>query len=106
MLIFGKSVSDWQEKADYAEDKADNEYAKLHEVRCEGIDDVQTAMATMAAFAADSKCEKFLYHATINLNPGERMTREQWQKAVDTLEANLKLTGHYRVVFEHIKKNR
>jgi hypothetical protein len=106
MLIFGKSVGDWQEKADYAENKTDNEYAKIHEVRCEGIEDVQTAMETMAAFAADSKCSKFLYHATINLNPGERLGHEQWQRAVETLERNLKLTGHYRVVFEHIKKDR
>lgn len=106
MLIFGKSVSDWKEKANYAQDKADNEFAKIHEVRCEGLLDVQTAMETMAAFAADSKCKKFLYHATINLNPGERLTHEQWMKAVDTLEKNLNLTDHYRVVFEHIKKDR
>ncbi len=106
MLIFGSSVSDWQEKANYAEDKADNDFAKVHEVRCEGIEDVQTAFAAMVAFAADTKCKQFLYHATINLNPGERLTREQWQQAVDRLEEGLGLTGHHRVVFEHIKKDR
>ncbi len=106
MLIFGASCSDWKEKADYAEDKADNEYAKLHEVQCEGIEDVQMAMAAMAAFAVGTQCERFLYHATINLNPGERLTPDQWRKAIETLEKNLKLTGHYRVFFEHIKKNR
>ena len=106
MLIFGNSVGDWQEKGRYAEDKADNEYAQLHEVRCEGIEDVPTAMETMAAFAADSKCKKFLYHATINLNPGERLNDEQWMKAVNALERNLKLNGHHRIVFEHIKKDR
>jgi hypothetical protein len=106
MLIFGKSVSDWREKAAYAQDKADNEFAKIHEIRCEGIDDVDMAFTTMAAFAADTGCKKFLYHATINLNPSERLTKEQWMKAVDTLEANLKLTEHHRVVFEHIKKDR
>ena len=106
MLIFGSSVGDWQEKANYAEDKADNDFAKVHEVRCEGIEDVQTAFAAMAAFAADTKCKQFLYHATINLNPGERLTREQWQQAVDRLEEGLGLTGHHRVVFEHIKKDR
>ena len=106
MLIFGKSVGDWKEKAAYAQDKADNELAEIREVRCEEIEDVQTAFDVMAAFAADSKCEKFLYHATINLNPSERLTKEQWMKSVDALEKNLKLTGHYRVVFEHIKKDR
>ena len=106
MLIFGKSIGDWKEKAAYAQDKADNELAEIREVRCEEIEDVQTAFEIMAAFAADSNCKKFLYHATINLNPAERLTKEQWMKAVDTLEKNLKLTGHYRVVFEHIKKDR
>lgn len=106
MLIFGSSGSDWQEKARYAEDKADNDLAKVREIRCEGIDDVQTAMTTMAAFASDTKCKKFVYHATINLNPGERLTPEQWMKAVNRLEENLGLSGHHRVVFEHIKKDR
>jgi len=106
MLIFGASISDWKKKAAYALDKADNEYTKLHEVRCEGIEDVEMALAFMAACAADTKCKDFLYHATINLNPGERLTKEQWIKAIDTLEKNLKLTGHHRVYFEHIKKDR
>jgi hypothetical protein len=106
MLIFGKSTADWKEKAKYAEAKGENEFAKIREVRCENITDAQTAFAAMAAFAADTKCEKFLYHATINLVPGERLTKEQWMKAVDTLEKNLKLIDHYRVVFEHIKKDR
>ena len=106
MLIFGKAVSDWKEKAAYAQEKGLNDCAKLHEVRCEGIEGVQEAFAAMAAFAADGKCKKFLYHATINLDTSERLTREQWRHAIDTLEQNLKLTDHYRVVFEHIKKDR
>jgi hypothetical protein len=67
---------------------------------------VQTAFAFMAALAADTKCSQFLYHATMNLIPGERLTRPQWQKAIDQLEKELGLTGHYRVAFEHIKKDR
>lgn len=106
MLIFGKSVGDWQEKAKYATDKADNDFAQIREIRCEGIDNVDTAFAAMAACAADTNCKKFLYHATINLNPGERLSLKQWMKAIDTLENNLNLSGHYRVVFEHIKKDR
>jgi hypothetical protein len=106
MLIFGKQVGDWKEKAKYAETKGENEHAEVHEVRCESIETVREAFAAMAAFAADTKCKKFLYHATINLSPGERLTPKQWMKAVDELEKNLKLTGHYRVVFEHIKKDR
>jgi len=71
-------------KPEDVEQKICDEYAKLHEVRCEGIEDVNTAFAAMAAFAAETKCTKFLYHATINLKPGERLTRDQWRIAVDT----------------------
>ncbi|MGB9151909.1 MAG: relaxase/mobilization nuclease domain-containing protein [Alphaproteobacteria bacterium] len=106
MLIFGASVGDWKEKAAYALDKADNEFAEIRDIRCEGIDDVPTALAFMAALAVDTKCIEFLYHATINLYRGERLTREQWMKAIDRLEKNLGLEGHYRIAFEHIKKDR
>jgi hypothetical protein len=106
MLIFGDSVGDWREKAAYAIDKADNDLAEIRDIRCEGIDDVQTAVAFMAALAADTKCVEFLYHATVNLSRGERLTSEQWMQAVDTLEKNLGLEGHYRIAFEHIKKDR
>jgi hypothetical protein len=106
MLIFGKRIGDWKDKANYALDKADNEYAKLHEVRCEGFEGVHVAIETMAAFAVDTKCKNFLYHATLNLYPGERLSRVQWQYAIAMLEKNLKLNDHYRIVFEHIKKDR
>jgi hypothetical protein len=106
MLIFGASVGDWKEKAAYALDKADNEFAEVRDIRCEGIDDVQTALAFMAALAADTKCLEFLYHATINLFRGERLTTAQWMQAIDRLEKNLGLEGHYRIAFEHIKKDR
>ena len=106
MLIFGASGGDWKGKAAYALDKADNEFAQVREIRCEGADDVNMAMAIMAAFAADTKCKDFLYHATINLMRGERMTGDQWTKSIDTLEKNLGLEGHYRIAFEHIKNDR
>lgn len=106
MLIFGASVGDWKEKAAYALDKADNEFAQVREIRCEGIDDVHTALAMMAAFAADTHCKLFIYHATINLFRGERLGGPQWMKAIDRLEKDLGLEGHYRIAFEHIKKDR
>lgn len=106
MLIFGASVSDWREKAAYALDKADNEFAQVRQIFCEGADDVYMALAIMAAFAADTKCKDFLYHTSINLFRGERMTTPQWMFAIDRLEKELGLTGHYRIAFEHIKNDR
>ncbi len=106
MLIFGSSVGDWREKSAYALDKADNQFAEVREIRCEGIEDVPTAMAFMAALAGDTQCKEFIYHATVNLLPRERLTKEQWFKVIDELEKRLGLEGHYRIAFEHIKKDR
>ncbi|MGB9152427.1 MAG: relaxase/mobilization nuclease domain-containing protein, partial [Alphaproteobacteria bacterium] len=106
MLIFGASGGDWKGKAAYALDKADNEFAQVREIRCEGADDVNMAMAIMAAFAADTKCKDFIYHATMNLYRGERMAGQQWMKGIDRLEKDLGLEGHYRIAFEHIKNDR
>lgn len=36
----------------------------------------------------------------------ERLTPEQWREAIDTLEKNLGLEDHQRVVVEHVKEGR
>ena len=47
-----------------------------------------------------------MYQANINPRGDEQLTPEQWQEAVETLEKNLGLEGHQRVVVEHEKEGR
>lgn len=69
--------------------------------------DLPTALREMEAIALQSRCRgNFMYQANINPQIGERLTAEQWQEAVDTLEKKLGLEGHQRIVVEHEKEGR
>lgn len=84
-----------------------NERAEVIEISGLLADDLPTALREMQALAAQSRCEgNFLYQANINPRAGETLTPAQWKKAVDTLEKNLGLEGHQRLVVEHEKQGR
>jgi hypothetical protein len=61
----------------------------------------------MEAIAAGSRSHgNFMYQANISPRADEHLTEAQWKEAVDTLEKNLGLEGHQRVVVEHEKEGR
>ena len=79
-----------------------NERAEVMEIRGLLSEDLPGALKEMAAIAAQSRSGgNFMYQA--NINPDQPLTAEQWREAVDTLEKNLGLEGHQRVVVEHEK---
>jgi hypothetical protein len=47
-----------------------------------------------------------MYQANINPRDHEKLTPEQWARAIDQLETNLGFEGHARVVVEHVKEGR
>src|SRR5208282_5397428 len=70
-------------------------------------EDLPTALREMQAVAAGSRSHgNFLYQANISPRIDEQLTPEQWKEAVDTLEKNLGLDGHQRIVIEHEKEGR
>ena len=84
-----------------------NERAEVKEISGLLATDLPTALREMQAIAAQSRSGgNFMYQANINPEAHERLTPEQWREAVDTLEKNLGLTGHQRVVVEHEKEGR
>lgn len=106
MIIKGKARAASGQMASYIEKPGENELVQVHEVRGAMATDPRGAIQEMAAIASASRCKSFLYHAQINPKADEHLTSEQWQKAVDTLEKNLGLEGHQRIVFEHVKEGR
>ena len=81
-----------------------NKRAEVKEISGLLAEDLPTALKEMEAIAAQSRCEgNFMYQANINPLAHERLTEAQWTEAVDTLEKNLGLEGHQRVVVEHEK---
>ena len=89
-------------------------FARRHQRRAEvkeisGLlaEDLPTALREMQALAAQSRSHgNFMYQANLNPQGDEQLTPEQWKEAVDTLEKNLGLEGHQRIVVEHEKGGR
>jgi Relaxase/Mobilisation nuclease domain len=84
-----------------------NEKAEVKEIAGLLAEDLPSALKEMRAIAAQSRSQgNFMYQANINPLAHEHLTPEQWMEAVDTLEKNLGLEGHQRVVIEHVKEGR
>lgn len=83
----------------------DNERAEVVEIRGLLAEDLPTGLREMEAVAAGSRSHgNFMYQANISPLAYEHLTPEQWTEAVDTLEKNLGLEGHQRIVVEHEKR--
>ena len=106
IVIKGASRGNPGQMAAYILAQGKNEFSKVHEVRGTLATDPRGALVEMAAIAVGSRCQDFIYHAQINPEKDDHLTPEQWQTAVDKLEKNLRLEGHQRVVFEHVKDGR
>jgi hypothetical protein len=106
MIIKGRSRSGADELATHLMRVDTNEHLEVLEVRGTVASDVRGALREMMAVAAGTRCKSALYHASINVRADERMTREQWQIALDRLENRLGLSGHARMVVMHEKKDR
>ncbi len=84
-----------------------NERAELKEIRGLAAGNLQDALWEMKWVAAGSRSQgNFLYQANINVPDFEHLSEEQWTEAFDTLEKNLGLEGHQRVIVEHEKEGR
>ena len=84
-----------------------NERAEVKEISGLLAGDLPSALREMQAIAAQSRSHgNFMYQANINPRDDEHLMAEQWKEAVDTLEKNLGLEGHQRVVVEHVKNGR
>jgi hypothetical protein len=107
MIITGNPAGNvgWWSKHLTREDT--NERAEVMEISGLLADDLPTALREMQAIGAQSRSHgNFMYQANINPLADEHLTPEQWREAVDTLEKNLGLEGHQRVVIEHEKEGR
>lgn len=83
-----------------------NERAEVLELHGVLADRLPEALHEMEAVASGTRCQKALYHASINTGPGEELTLEQKAAAVARLELALGLEGHARAVVEHRKEGR
>jgi hypothetical protein len=84
-----------------------NERAEVKEISGLLAEDLPTALREMEAIASGSRSHgNFMYQANISPRENEHLTPKQWKEAIDTLEKNLGLEGHQRIVVEHEKEGR
>jgi len=84
-----------------------NEHVEVHEISGLLAENLPDALREMEVLASVSRSRgNFMYQANINPHPDVHFSPDQWKEAVDTLEKNLGLEGHQRVVIEHIKNGR
>ena len=84
----------------------ENERVEIKEMRGLYAEDLPEAFREMQFLAAGTKAENYFYHANVNPREEEQLTPEQWQETADTLERNLGLENHPRVIIEHSKNGR
>ncbi len=83
-----------------------NEHVHLADIKGLAAKNIGQALYEMKAVASGTRCKNFFYHANMNPRDDERLTPEQWERAVDALEERLGLEGQARFVVEHEKHGR
>jgi hypothetical protein len=106
MIIKGKSRSGPRALAAHLSNVETNERITVLEIRGTVAQDLKGALVEMDAYGLGTRCEKPLYHAAISPEPPHRLTDRQRAIAVNTLEVDLGLEGHARVVVLHEKLGR
>ena len=106
MIVKGNSRSNGAFWAKHLMNAEENERVSVVEMKGLYADDVKEALREMRLLAAGTRAEKPYYIVSMNPREDERLTPEQWDIAVDRLEAKLGLTDHSRLQVEHEKEGR
>lgn len=106
MIINGGSRCNARFFAKHLTNGDQNERVTLCEIRNLAAPSVAGAFQEMEAIALGTQCKNYFYHANINPLDSEHLNPEQWNRAVDLLEASLGLAHHARFIVEHAKKGR
>ena len=105
-LIKGKSIKCSQVSRDHYLRGKENERIAVREVSGFATKDAEEALQILELSAKGTKCLKPVYSVKINPEPDRVWTKQEVLQAIKMLETNLGLTGHPRVIIEHLKHGR
>ena len=106
MIIKGNARGNAKWLADHLARTDTNEVAEVVEIRGVVSRTPLGAFREIAATALCTKARDPLYHANIDPPADEKLTAEQWARAVDALEDRLGFRDQPRVVVRHLKEGR
>jgi hypothetical protein len=104
MILKGNQRAGGEDLASHLMNLYDNDAVELAQVKGTIAQDLHGAFAEFEAMAIGTRAREALY--SLSINPGEKMSREQYFTAIDRVEDRLGLSGQPRAVVFHVKGGR
>ncbi|MCC5987213.1 MAG: relaxase/mobilization nuclease domain-containing protein [Pararhodobacter sp.] len=106
MILKAKERGNAPQLARYLLAMRDNDHVELHDVRGFISDELVEAFGEADAIARGTRCEKHLFSMSFNPPAGAEASIEDFEKAIDQVEAKLGLEGQPRAIVFHEKDGR
>jgi len=106
MILKAKERGGGAQLARYLFSMRDNDHVELHEVRGFVSDDLLSAFREVDAIAKGTRCENYLFSASLNPPGGETVTTSDFEKAADEVECKRGLEGRRRAIVFYEKDGR
>jgi hypothetical protein len=103
MILKAKERGNAPQLARYLLAMRDNEHVELHDVRGFISDDLIEAFGEADAIARGTRCEKHMFSMSFNPPEGANVSIEDFEKAIEQVEAKLGLEGQPRAIVFHEK---
>jgi hypothetical protein len=106
MILKGSQRSGARQLAVHLLNVRDNEHVEVHEIRGFASDDLASAFREAEAVSRGTRAKQFLFSLSLNPPPRERVSIEQFERAVEAAERKLGLEGQPRAIVFHEKEGR
>jgi len=106
MILKGKERGHAAELAVHLLNPRDNDHVTVHAIEGFIASDLQGALAESAAISQATQCRNHLFSLSLNPPPEARVSVEDFEQAIEKIEAKLGLTGQPRAIVFHEKKGR
>lgn len=106
MILKGSQRSGARQLAVHLLNERDNEHVEVHELRGFASDDLVSAFREAEAVSRGTRAKQFLFSLSLNPPPRERVTVEQFERAIDAAERKLGLNDQPRAIVFHEKEGR
>ena len=106
MILKGNERGHAAELAVHLLNPRDNDHVTVHSITGFIAHDLQGALAESAAISQATQCRNHLFSLSLNPPPEARVSVEDFEQAIEKIEAKLGLTGQPRAIVFHEKNGR
>lgn len=106
MNLVGNARGGAHAAAEHFLNTRDNEHVEVYELRGFVSDDLSGALNEIYAISRGTRCKQFLYSLSVNPPPTEKATTQDFEDAIERVEAKLGLADQPRAIVFHEKKGR